>query len=210
MSKLVQIFAEKAGFKRKLQERKPGVVAYVSNDGWRIECGGTRQAWRELTQLVHGAQPEGVKELKGNTAYPGKVRGEVGIISHKKDLDKFVPGSVLVTSMTRPEFLPIMKQAGVESSEVNLPHAGAESFAEYERFLDGNRKRMLYIQVGGMKREKAEHYLKSGEPVGMECVHHSDIFRVQDSAMGYGVSLDALAIQYARSWKREKSKKVDK
>lgn len=98
----------------------------------------------------------------------------------------------------------LMKRAGVESSEVNLPHAGAESFAEYERFLDGEKKKMLYIQVGGMKWEKAEHYLRSGEPVGMDCVHHSDTFRVQDSAMGYGVSLDALAIQYARDWKRQK------
>ena len=104
----------------------------------------------------------------------------------------------------------LMKQAGVESSEVNLPHAGAESFAEYERFLGGGRKRMLYIQVGGMKKEKADYYLRSGEPVDMSCVHHSETFRGQDSAMGYGVSLDALAIQYARSWKREKGKKVDK
>lgn len=95
----------------------------------------------------------------------------------------------------------VMKKAGVNSSDVNLPHAGTESFAEYERFLEGGKKKMLYIQVGGMKKEKAEYYLRSGEPVGMDCVHHSDTFKVQDSAMGYGVSLNALAIQYARDWK---------
>lgn len=96
---------------KKLKQRKPGVVAYVSNNGWQVECGGVGRARRELEKLVHGVRQEGVGEFRGSTAYPGLARGKVSVISSKKDLGKFIPGSVLVTSMTRPEFLPIMKQA---------------------------------------------------------------------------------------------------
>jgi hypothetical protein len=64
---------------------------------------------------------------------------------------------------------------------------------------------MVYILIGGMKQEKAKQLLASKEPIDVSCIHHSDTFAVQDSAMPYGVSLDALAIQYAREWKKEKA-----
>lgn len=35
----------------------------------------------------------------------------MSVVSSKRDFGKFVPHTVLVTSMTRPEFLPLMKQA---------------------------------------------------------------------------------------------------
>lgn len=50
-------------------------------------------------------------EIKGQTAYGGKIRGRVKIIlSYSSDLE-FKDGDILVTGMTRPEFIPLMKQA---------------------------------------------------------------------------------------------------
>lgn len=51
-------------------------------------------------------------ELKGQIACRGCVRGVVRVVSDPHDSRGFQNGDILVTSMTRPEFVPIMKQAG--------------------------------------------------------------------------------------------------
>jgi phosphohistidine swiveling domain-containing protein len=62
-------------------------------------------AWTE--HHVHDSN-----ELKGQTACRGSVHGIVRVISDPYDDRGFQDGDVLVTSMTRPEFVPIMKRAG--------------------------------------------------------------------------------------------------
>ncbi|MBU3906446.1 hypothetical protein KKC83_06090 [Patescibacteria group bacterium] len=50
--------------------------------------------------------------VSGLTAYYGKIKGRVKIIINiKKDGKKLKKGDVLVTSMTRPEFMPLAKKA---------------------------------------------------------------------------------------------------
>ncbi|PIY97194.1 MAG: hypothetical protein COY66_00870 [Candidatus Kerfeldbacteria bacterium CG_4_10_14_0_8_um_filter_42_10] len=51
------------------------------------------------------------KEIAGMVAFPGKIKGRVKIIYHKDDFKKFSKGEILITPMTHPEFLPIMRQA---------------------------------------------------------------------------------------------------
>lgn len=54
---------------------------------------------------------EAIDELKGMTAHPGKVSGRVRIVFKPDHVTDFAEGDILVTSMTRPEFLPLMKKA---------------------------------------------------------------------------------------------------
>src|SRR3989344_652708 len=54
---------------------------------------------------------ESPTELKGTTAYKGKVRGRVRIISLRKDIPTMQEGEVLVTEMTDPEYLPAVRKA---------------------------------------------------------------------------------------------------
>jgi phosphohistidine swiveling domain-containing protein len=49
--------------------------------------------------------------VKGRTAFPGKARGVVRIIMNPLKAHRFNEGDVLVTGMTRPEFLGYMKKA---------------------------------------------------------------------------------------------------
>jgi phosphohistidine swiveling domain-containing protein len=49
------------------------------------------------------------KELKGELAYGGKVRGRVRLILDIKDSPKFKKGEILVTRMTDPSYISIMK-----------------------------------------------------------------------------------------------------
>lgn len=50
-------------------------------------------------------------EIKGATASPGKVIGTAKIILNQSDFSKMEDGDVIVASMTRPEYIPIMKRA---------------------------------------------------------------------------------------------------
>ncbi len=50
-------------------------------------------------------------ELKGFPACRGVVRGTVQIIYHRGEFSRFKDGNVLVTTMTHPEFLGVMKKA---------------------------------------------------------------------------------------------------
>lgn len=50
--------------------------------------------------------------LIGTSAYGGKIKGVVSIITNENDFCKMKNGDVLVTSMTVPKFLPVMKIAG--------------------------------------------------------------------------------------------------
>lgn len=49
--------------------------------------------------------------LEGAPASPGIAYGPVKIISSPKEINKILPGDVLVTSMTNPDFVPGMKKA---------------------------------------------------------------------------------------------------
>lgn len=53
-----------------------------------------------------------IKFLKGKIAYPGKVRGKARIILDPNSVKNFNKGDILVTQMTRPDYLPFMIKAG--------------------------------------------------------------------------------------------------
>lgn len=49
--------------------------------------------------------------IKGAVAYPGKVKGKAHLVFDPAKANDFKEGEILVTGMTRPEFLPLMKKA---------------------------------------------------------------------------------------------------
>jgi pyruvate,water dikinase len=50
-------------------------------------------------------------EIKGTTAYQGKVEGIVRILKTVTDIASFKKGEILVANQTTPEYLPAMKKA---------------------------------------------------------------------------------------------------
>jgi len=51
------------------------------------------------------------QEIKGSTAYPGKVKGIVKIVNALSDLNKFAEGNILVSFSTNPSLVPAMNKA---------------------------------------------------------------------------------------------------
>lgn len=90
-----------------IEERKRGyAIAEINNT---ITC----FVGKEFEKLRDSLEDtiESVKEIKGTSASKGIVSGRVRIINNSNDFDKIREGDVLVTSMTTPEMVPIMKQA---------------------------------------------------------------------------------------------------
>ncbi len=78
--------------------------------------------WKGKYQLLQGKEAHRFKNaieertgsrgsLQGFTAYPGKVKGRVKIVFNPQTERGFEKGDILVTGMTRPEYLPLIKVA---------------------------------------------------------------------------------------------------
>ncbi len=65
----------------------------------------------ELKKVYDDRIKQEFKELKGQIANKGCVKGRVKIIMKQDEFSKMEEGDILVSYMTRPEFVPIMKKA---------------------------------------------------------------------------------------------------
>ena len=54
---------------------------------------------------------DNVKEFSGQLAFPGEVKGRCRIVKRKNQINEFQDGEILVSPMTTPNFLSIMKKA---------------------------------------------------------------------------------------------------
>jgi phosphohistidine swiveling domain-containing protein len=97
-------------------------------------------------------------ELSGQTAYKGKVQGPVCLVLSKADMAKVIKGDILVTPMTNPDMVPVMKIAGavvtneggltchaaIASRELQVPCVVGTKFAT-EVLKDGD---MVEVDAG--------------------------------------------------------------
>lgn len=92
-----------------LKRRRSGCV-YVFNEKEKykwVSGFGALKVIKLMDELIKKQSAE----LKGNTAYPGLVRGKAKVIKTTADFKKMKKGDILVAPMTRPEYLPLMKIA---------------------------------------------------------------------------------------------------
>lgn len=107
--------------KKMLTERnKKSVYLFLEGKRTRIMVGDEQKSVEKI--LISGRR-DGV--LRGMTAYPGKVRGRVKIILDPDNARDFIKGNILVTGMTRPEYLPLIKKASAIVTDAGgiLSHA---------------------------------------------------------------------------------------
>lgn len=62
-------------------------------------------------ELVDSLDKNSSNEIRGAIAQKGVIRGTVRLVFTGKDMSKVQDGDILVSPMTRPEFLPAMKRA---------------------------------------------------------------------------------------------------
>jgi len=100
-----KISAETLG---EIKERRKGAVYYYKNKEKSCWIYG-KKAQRIYRLLVDSLRKE---ELTGMIANKGKIIGKVKLVENKSDFKKFKKGNILVATMTRPEYVPLMKIAG--------------------------------------------------------------------------------------------------
>ncbi len=96
-----------------LQARKTLMYASFSSTGEEYLT-GTAAAHRiqELGLFEEGSvDTQNVTHFKGQTAYGGRATGKVRCIFKRADLETFVEGEIIVSPMTDPSYLSVMKRA---------------------------------------------------------------------------------------------------
>ena len=96
-------------FRDTLKQRATAVISIASDKHGMVLMTG-KDAERIKTLLEKGIM-KNKSELIGRPAVAGKVVGVVKIINKVEEFKNFKEGDILVSSMTRPEFVPIMKKA---------------------------------------------------------------------------------------------------
>jgi phosphohistidine swiveling domain-containing protein len=87
-----------------------GAIYYLTGDKAKTLSDSILQQNQPAVQQSV-AQPTEAREIKGNIANQGSVKGKVKIILASNQLDKVKPGDVLVAVMTTPDFVPAMEKA---------------------------------------------------------------------------------------------------
>jgi len=90
--------------------RKSGVIVFISQNEMKSSSIDYLGAIKKMDEFMH--KGVNVSELKGSVANKGFAKGVVKIILNEKDFSKFNEGDILVASMTRIEYVPLMKKAG--------------------------------------------------------------------------------------------------
>ena len=84
---------------------------YINFDG-KIYAGQQDEILKKLNIELENDKPTGkVDSIKGQSASHGVAKGRVKIILTNKDMHKISVGDILVSPMTRPDFVPAMKKA---------------------------------------------------------------------------------------------------
>lgn len=103
---LIATWGKKEPLPKDLKTRHTfSVLVFVKN---KPQLFTGRQAKEIQSILTH---VDASSDITGSTAYPGKITGSVRIVLDPSKARDFRIGDVLVTRMTRPEFLPLMKKA---------------------------------------------------------------------------------------------------
>ncbi len=89
-----------------LKRRYQNSVVVTTSEKNEIFLGDSAQ---EIIRHVSGLPSGTISQLEGVIAYKGYAKGTARLISHIDDMHKFKKGDILVSPMTRPEFLPVMK-----------------------------------------------------------------------------------------------------
>lgn len=135
-----------------------GVLFSTVENHYRVIEGSEAESiHQELEEKIKG-RGDG-KVLVGQVACQGYARGTARIILGQEDFHRFGEGEILVTGMTRPEFVPLMrKAAGIVTNEGGITcHAAIVSRELGKPCIIGTQKATQLIKDGDVVEVRANH-----------------------------------------------------
>jgi phosphohistidine swiveling domain-containing protein len=105
--------------KKELISRSNGLAFFCQGENVELLTGNTYSDLQKYLVSFAG------NELKGTTAYKGLAKGIARIVLDPFKVKRFDKGDILITGMTRPEFLSLMKKASAFVTDAGglLSHA---------------------------------------------------------------------------------------
>ncbi|MCB9359657.1 hypothetical protein H6503_07030 [Candidatus Woesearchaeota archaeon] len=100
--------------------------------------------------IEHDEKQDGISELKGICACPGKAKGRVKVINTPSEMDKMEKGDVMVAHTTFPSLVPAMKKASAIITEDGgmTCHAAIVSREMGTPCITGIKSALLYLEDG--------------------------------------------------------------
>jgi phosphohistidine swiveling domain-containing protein len=91
--------------KEELKQRLKGCVFIKEDEKWNLYTKGKFAYWKNKIEGTHNG------EIKGDVAFPGIVKGKVVIHLSWTGTTEIEEGDILVTGMTNPQMIPLLKKA---------------------------------------------------------------------------------------------------
>ena len=123
------------------------------------------------------------REIQGMTACAGKVIGRVRIVQREHQFYKFEKGEILVTTMTRPEYIPLLKMtSAIITDEGGLTcHAAIVSRELNKPCIIGTKVATQVLNDGDMVEVDADNgivrKINDLENKNMSLDHNQDLFK---------------------------------
>lgn len=114
---------------------------------------------KEIDDLIVSLEEKiSTEEVKGNSAYKGKVKGLARVILYRKDLDKIKNGEILVTPMTEAFYTPYLRKVkGIITDEGGITcHAAIISRELKIPCIIGTRNATKILKTGDLVEVDAE------------------------------------------------------
>jgi len=178
----------KNDYKQIIKKRKDGNLYYYDENYFRdvpIDYSNVKKTLFELMDKDKN------KEIKGNTAQKGFVTGNAKVILNQSQFKNFKDGDILVTSMTRPEFIPLIKKASaIVTDEGGLTcHAAIISRELKKPCIIGTQNASRLIKDGDLIEVDADNgiiKILKNEPKEYDQVLHHDFPLIIPELTNYG------------------------
>ncbi len=140
------------------RRREEGIMMTFAGNRFEVICGEQASSLlREYNDRLGADTSTSV--VNGQTACQGYAKGVARIILDVSQFDRFNEGEILVTGMTRPEFLPLMKKAaGIVTNEGGITcHAAIVSRELGKPCIIGTKNATTRIPDGATVEVRANH-----------------------------------------------------
>lgn len=137
---------------------KEGFLVHINKESFTLISGNEALSIKNaLDKQINQSQLK--KIIYGTVASQGYAKGIAKIIMNVDDFDKLQPGEILITSMTRPEFVPLMKKAsGIVTNEGGITcHAAIVSRELKKPCIICTKNATQIIKDGDLIEVRAHH-----------------------------------------------------
>lgn len=98
-------------FSERNEKAPPEEMQKRKNLPWQLKFDHGKMEFKYSDFDILSAEKGEKKQFNGQTAYPGQATGKVKIVRGVLEFHKMQKGDILVTSMTTPDFVPLMQKA---------------------------------------------------------------------------------------------------